>query len=262
MNQETRRADEGGLKHISEEIRNLQPNVTGRALSDSVAEGEKFTCDICRDAHIVHPLDNGGKPDYSRVIPCPCVADQLARDRTLSLLRYCELPVGSSHMTFENFKVRDGLIEAYELALKLANGDDNVSWLTFMGGSDRGKTHLAIAICRRWLTRGIPAKYVYVPLLFEELRRGFRDDVDRSYEVRFDRFLNVPLLILDDLGVEYRTPWVQEKLDTIIDYRLMDGLCTVVTSNTPFDELPFRIAHRLRRLPGSSVLHLDAPAYK
>ena len=249
-----------GMQHISEVLKNLQPKDTDRALSDEPGEGEQFTCHICRDAGFVHPVGENGKCDYSQVIPCRCVRNEIERKRVQNLLRYCELPVGTEHMAFENFKIRPELQEAYDLALQLAEGGD-VTWLTLMAGTKRGKTHLAIAICRRWLKRGIPAKYAYVPLLFEELRRGFREDGDGSYESRFDRFLNVPLLVLDDLGAEYRTLWVQEKLDIIIDYRLMQGLPLVVTTNTPLDELPFRITGRLDRLPSSRVVFIDAPEF-
>jgi len=185
----------------------------------------------------------------------------MKRERVQNLLRYCELPAGTADMTFENFKVTPELQEAFDLALQLADGG-GVTWLTLMSGTNRGKTHLAIAICRRWLKSGKPAKYAYVPLLFEELRRGFREEGDRSYEARFDRFLNVPLLVLDDLGTEYRTPWVQEKLDIIVDYRLVQGLPLVVATNTPMDDLPFRLASRLGRLPTSRVVFIEAPEFE
>jgi len=231
-------------------------------LSDEAGEGEQYTCRICRDAHFVHPLKGDGKPDYSTVVPCKCVREQIERERMQRLLRYYELPTGTAHMTFENFKVSPKLQEAYDLAVQVAEDTGKVTWLTLMSGADRGKTHLAVAICRRWLHRGKPARYAYVPLLFEELRRGFQEEGDRSYEARFDRFLNVPLLVLDDLGAEYRTGWVHEKLDTIIDYRLMQALPLVVTTNTPMDELPFRIASRLRRSPNSRVVVIDAPEFR
>jgi len=250
------------MKHIGEVIGRAQPKGSERALSDEPAEGEEFTCPICRDAHFVHPLKEDGKCDYSNVVPCQCVREQIERERMRSLLRYCELPPGTAHMNFENFRVSPQLQEAYNLAIQIAEETGETSWLTLMSGTDRGKTHLAIAICRRWLERGKPARYAYVPLLLEELRRGFREEGDRSYEARFDRFLNVPLLVLDDLGAEYRTYWVQEKLDTIIDYRLMHGLPLVVTTNMPMDELHFRIESRLKRSPGSRVVVIDAPEYR
>jgi len=240
-------------------IGRLQPIDSGRALSDEPAEGGEFTCPLCRDGHFVHPLREDGRPDNSRVVPCQCESERLESERVKTLLRYCELPPGTAAMTFENFQVNPGLEEAYKLALELAE-EGEISWLTLNSGTDRGKTHLAIAICRRWLERGKPARYAYVPLLLEELRRGFREGGDRSYDVRFDRFLNVPLLVLDDLGTENRTPWVQEKLDTIIDYRLMHALRLVVTTNTPMDELHFRIESRLKR--SSRVVVIDAPEFR
>lgn len=243
-------------------IRRVLPKDSGRALSDEAGEGEQYTCPICRDAHFVHPLRENGKADYSRVVPCKCVREQIEGERMQSLLRYCELPAGTAHMTFENFRVNSQLQEAYDLAVQVAEDTGEIIWFTLMAGADRGKTHLAVAICRRWLQRGKPARYAYVPLLFEELRRGFQEEGDRSYEARFDRFLNVPLLVLDDLGAEHRTDWVQEKLDTIINYRLMQGLPLVVTTNTPMDELPFRIASRLKRSPNSRVVVIDAPEFR
>jgi len=241
--------------------KNLQPPDTGRALSDE-PEGTEYSCPICRDAHFVHPHTEDGKVDYSRVVPCQCVREQLERECMQSLLRYCELPPGTEHMTLKNFEVSPQLQEAYDLAAELAGDAGEIRWLTLSSGADRGKTHLAIGICRQWLQRGEPARYAFVPLLLEELRRGFREEGDRSYEARFDRFLNVPLLVLDDLGAEYRTPWVQEKLDTIIDYRLMHDLRLVVTTNAPMDELPFRIASRLKRSPGSRVVFIKAPEFR
>jgi DNA replication protein DnaC len=229
-------------------------------LSDYAAGTDDFSCPVCRDAHFVHPVDEAGKCDYSQVMPCRCVRAEIERKRLRNLLQYCELPVGTDHMTFDKFRKSPELQDAYDLAFDLAEGSD-VTWLTLMAGTGRGKTHLAIAVCRRWLHHGIPAKYAYVPLLFDELRRGFREDGDRSYESRFDRFLNVPLLVLDDLGTENSTPWVQEKLDIIFDYRLVHGLSLVVTTNIPFDELPFRIRGRLDRLPSSRVVHIDAPEF-
>ena len=250
------------MEHIGKLIRSLRPKDTGKALSDGPSEGEQYTCPICRDARFVHPLKGDGKVDYSTVVPCQCVREQVERERMQSLLRYCELPAVTAHMTFENFKPSPQLQKAYDLAVQVANGVGEISWLTLTAGADRGKTHLAVAICRRWLQKGRLARYAFVPLLLEELRRGFREEGDRSYEARFDRFLNVPLLVLDDLGAEYKTPWVQEKLDTIIDYRLMHDLPLVVTTNTPVGELPFRIASRLMRSSGSRVVFIDAPEFR
>jgi chromosomal replication initiation ATPase DnaA len=75
----------------------------------------------------------------------------------------CELPKKAMKWTFETFEVLPGLEDAYEAALELAARRGDKNWLLMTGGSDRGKTHLLMAICQRWLQVGIPARYAYVP---------------------------------------------------------------------------------------------------
>jgi len=178
-----------------------------------------------------------------------------------AMSRLCELPPGTEHMTFENFVRRPGTEEAYDAAQDVAGGEPHLvpDWLTLLGDANRGKTHLLVATCREWLSRGIPARYSYVPLLLDELRQGFDVSGPLSYQSRFDFLLNVPLLALDDLGTERKTDWVREKLDTIIDYRLMHGLALVVNCNVPLEDLNFRIRSRLER--GGRIVFIKALEY-
>ena len=175
------------------------------------------------------------------------------------MLEACELPPRAAGWTFETFERLPGLEEAYDEALEFAEDTSATKWLVLMSGSDRGKTHLLFAICHRWLEQGRPARYAYVPDLLDELRRGFRGDGDQSFEARWHFFRNVPLLALDDLGAENKTPWVQERLDTLINYRLTHELALVVTTNTPLEDIPFRIRSRLER--EGRVIYIRAHDY-
>ena len=161
--------------------------------------------------------------------------------------RLCALPAGSEHMTFEKFQVDERNKAVYELALKMAGEPDDLWMLTLAGRVDQGKTHLAVAICRRWLEHHRPARYAYVPLLLDELRNAYSPTSEISYESEFAFLLCVPLLVLDDLGRQSPTPWAQEKLDIIIDQRVMSRLHTVITTNKSMKELPETIASRLQR---------------
>jgi DNA replication protein DnaC len=171
--------------------------------------------------------------------------EQVERKKTQYLLSWCELPPDADHMTFDNFRQSGNSNEAYNAAKRIVDG--SLNWLTLISKVDHGKTHLAVAACHEWLKQGKPARYAYVPLLLDELRRGFGVDGKGDYEMRFNDFLNVPLLVLDDLGTENSTPWVQEKLDTIVDYRLMHQLSLIVTTNFSLKRLSERIASRLLR---------------
>jgi len=223
---------------------------------------ENFKCAKCQDAGVLHPLMENSKPDYSRTIECECRVEENKRLRAYNLIRMCELPAGTENYTLDTFKVRPELKEAFKYAGMLADGGSTLKWLTLIGGVDVGKTHLAVAICRRWLARGVPAKFAYVPLLLDELRRGYKLEGDDSFDYRFNIFCTVPLLVLDDLGAEHGTDWAREKLDTIIDYRAINGLPLVVTTNLSMYELPARIASRLQRVTFGKVILIDAKEYR
>lgn len=212
----------------------------------------------------MHPPSDTGRSNYAKAVPCKCQADEMAESKRYHQLKMCQLPPGTEDLTFDSFDAYDwSLSVAHDAALQLAeNKPDGLKWLALMAGPDRGKTHLALAICRKWLDRGEPARYAYVPLLMDELRKGFSLEGEHSYDRQFEFFCNVPLLVLDDLGVEKRSDWVSEKLDTIVDYRCIRGLPLVVTTNQPMDELPVRIASRLQRFQDGKVLVIDAPEYR
>lgn len=222
-------------------------------------------CPKCKGAGVLVYRNADGKPDYSRVVACECKKEELGKQKVALMLKYCELPIGTEKMLFENFKVDNVTKEAYQAAQKLASGD-RLKWLTLTGAVDLGKTHLAVAICRYWMGRGVPARYAYVPLLLEELREGYRQEGDMSYQAKLRFFCNVPLLVLDDLGVEKSSDFAREKLNTIIDYRYNQCLPLVVTLNVPIDKIPgdseHRIASRLQRFPEGRVVALEGEEYR
>jgi DNA replication protein DnaC len=209
---------------------------------------------------MIHPYRDG-QVKYRELISCECVKTEKLERRRQAMLNYCELPPMVEGMTFTNFTMRDGLKTAYDESVKIARNHGSIAWLTFMGRNDTGKTHLAVAICRSWVEAGVPAKYVFVPFLLDELRKGYQSKGDDSYEQRFKTYCDVPLLLLDDLGAESRTPWAQEKMDMLVDYRYMNNKSLIVTTNNKLEELPARIRSRLVRHPASQIIAIQAADY-
>jgi DNA replication protein DnaC len=220
----------------------------------------KPECQICGGGGFVYPIGENGKPDYSRVVTCACRREEVERKKAAALVQMCKLPDRAPAWSFVNFQVTRELEEAYEAAIDLADEKGNVKWLTLLGDWDRGKSHLLFAICNRWLGRGRPARYAYVPLLLKELKKGFEEK--GGYDRMFDFFCKVPLLALDDLGVEKQTPWVMEELDTIINYRYVNGLPLVVTSNLTLADLSPRIASRLQRESWCRVIDIGGKEHR
>jgi len=199
---------------------------------------------------------------YSETIPCICVRDELVVKRQRALLASCSLPPFAEGLSFGSFEQYNEVQEAYRVAQIMADKPDALRWLGLIGRNGNGKTHLAVSVCRAWIEAGIPARYTLVSLLLDELREGFRhEDAEHSYEGKFRYYCNIPLLLLDDFGIESKTAWVQEKLDTLIDYRLMNNLSLIVTSNLTLDEMPDRIRSRLMRHPKGIIVGMSADDY-
>lgn len=193
------------------------------------------------------------------------------------MLRLVHLPFDTGDRTFKKFNpYNQSLKDAYEASLEVAKPDGNIKWLTLLGQTDTGKSHLAIAICRYCIKLGQSARYVLVPELLDELRQGYKQELRATsegesisglpYEKLIEFYKNVYLLVLDDLGTQKPTEWAMEKLMIIINHRYENGLRLVVTTNKAIDDLAGdnerRIASRLMRFEPSKVVNIDAPEYR
>jgi DNA replication protein DnaC len=175
-------------------------------------------------------------------------------------------------MTFINFKRRnnlsleqqDNLDEAYRIAFDFAKNPEG--WLVFMGQSGCGKTHLAAAVVNYRYEAGKPALFVVVPEFLDHLRSTFSPDSKVSYDEVFESIKTAPLLVLDDFGEQSTTPWANEKLYQMLNYRYNGRLPTVVTTRLSFDEIIERcdtaISSRLVDGQNSQPWQIMAPDFR
>ena len=124
--------------------------------------------------------------------------------------------------------------------------------LFLTGAPGLGKTFLSACIARTVAEKGFSVVYdtaVNIFARFEEQK--FARDREEAGEARDDtrRYLGCDLLILDDLGSELTTPFVQSALYTLINSRLTADKGTVISSNLTMDQVRARytpqIASRL-----------------
>ena len=217
----------------------------------------------------MHPLLASGKPDFSRVVACRCIREELDKEHQARLQQYSGLAKLHRTMTFDNFDLkranllpeqRQNLEEAYRLARDFAKSPDG--WIVLQGVNGCGKTHLAAAIANERLQAGKPALFVVVPDFLDHLRYTFSPESKVSYDQLFERVKNTPLLILDDFGEQSTTPWAQEKLYQVINYRYNEQKPTVITTCRSLDEIENRISSRLVDHKNSLVFPIIAPDYR
>lgn len=174
-----------------------------------------------------------------------------------------------SHLTFENFEPRgrvgnsprqaSSIEVAYNQSFHYAHHLEG--WLVLQGGYGCGKTHLAAAIANFSVGLGVPTLFITVPDLLDMLRFAYSDP-EMTFEERFDQIRQAALLILDDFGTQNATTWAQEKLFQIINYRYINHLPLVVTTNLSSKDIEERIQSRLNHPDLVTVVKIDAPDHR
>jgi DNA replication protein DnaC len=209
-----------------------------------------------------------GDPRFGKLEVCVCrqrdVSEQV-RERLYSLSRLDEL----KSLTFETFEPRGrkGLGEMQSDSLEMAfNQAQHYAkslngWLLLRGGYGCGKTHLAASIANFAVDMGVPTLFLTVPDLLDMLRFSYDSD-DTTFEQRFNEIRNASLLILDDFGTQNATGWAQEKLFQIINYRYINKLPLVVTTNLSLDEIDARVRSRLSDRELVTDVRINAPDYR
>ena len=172
-------------------------------------------------------------------------------------------------MTFDNFdwkrvnllpEQRQNLEQAFRLALDFAKSPEG--WLVLLGVNGCGKTHLAAAIVNYRYQANQPALFVVVAEFLDHLRDTFSPESKISYDQLFESVKTAPLLVLDDFGEQTTTPWAQEKLYQVVNYRYNARLPTVITTCNSLDEFESRISSRLQDPRLSLVWNIIAPDYR
>ena len=121
--------------------------------------------------------------------------------------------------------------------------------LLFVGGTGLGKTHLALSIGRAVGLMGYSVCYESAGNLFSKLEQA-RFSHSESFQQAAEAFEKCDLLIIDDLGTEMPSQFVNAALYALLNTRLLEGKPMVITTNLNIDEAAKRytpqIASRLR----------------
>lgn len=178
-------------------------------------------------------------------IPCKCEQEQkekeqaereaLKRKERIARNRQKAFPEADmTNCTFENDDGKNAIIgniarnyvENFETMLEKAKG------LVFFGDVGTGKTFFAACIANALLDKGYPVMMLDIDRIINTLQGSW--DGRQEY---LDSFHRCPLLVVDDLGMESKSEYVQQKVFSIIDARCKAKLPLVVTTNLTSEQL-------------------------
>ena len=142
-----------------------------------------------------------------------------------------------------------------DFAARFRPGREN---LLLFGAPGLGKTFLSACIARVVSEQGYAVVYdtaANILSRFETRKFARYGEESRQAEADTRRYLTCDLLILDDLGSEFTSPFVQAALYELINTRLIEGKRTVISSNLNLEGVRQRYSPQVAsRLEGEYLL--------
>lgn len=213
-------------------------------------ELEPVTCERCNGSGWI-PTSS----ESLRVEACTCQSDLRRKQRVAS----ASIPQRYRHCSLDTFKEKSTVLKNAKARVQefvdTWPSTDEGRGLLLMGGCGVGKTHLAVAALLEIIGSGKSGRVLFCNFqdLIQEIQASFDSDEVPSKSEILRPLLEVDLLVLDELGSQKPTQFVQDILYYVINTRYNEERATIFTTNyadTPADakeeSLTQRIGTRLR----------------
>ncbi|HHV51432.1 MAG TPA: ATP-binding protein [Clostridiales bacterium] len=211
----------------------------------------RYHCPACQDTGVVNNKT------------CDCLKI-LLREIAYKRLSY---PGMAKDMDFEKLRLdyypnepdsRTGIIprrhmkEIIEYCKNYAEDFDcNSPSLLLRGATGTGKTHVSLSIAKVAIDKGFGVIYGPVQKLLHKIEKEHFGRADGNSE---DMMIECDLLILDDLGTEFSSPFYTSCLYNLINSRILDGKPTIISTNFNQNELMERYGEQITsRIIGNFV---------
>ena len=190
-------------------------------------------------------------------LPCACKGEREQADRR----DVSDIPKTYENATINNFNInfyssRDIAINVRTTAKNFIKNFDEIKnngkgLYLYSKTKGSGKTYLACAMGNALISQhNIGVKFASTIELLQKIKDSYRKDSEMSERDLLRIYKTVPVLILDDIGAENKTAWVDNVFLNILDTRISENLITFFTSNVPIEKLTLdeRIVNRIYKM--------------
>lgn len=239
---------------------------------------QEFTCEGCNE-HVVQKeliIPVGPRKGDKTIANygCKCEDIKLAKrviatekrikqKRLQEIFDYYSLVNASlQQATLENYEpTNQELAQAKQDIMNYINDFDGTKNLLLHGSFGTGKSHLSIAVTKNLMEKGYQCLFLSLPKLLTKIKETYNNDGVTEDEL-LEMIQRVDLLVLDDLGAEHNTDWVNSKLFEVLDSRA--GKSTIYTTNLNSTDLRKRINERnfSRIMENTQVIRMNGRDYR
>lgn len=216
-----------------------------------------YSCSLCGDTGYIE--------EDNRTVVCSCLKQTLVQLACDELNRTAPLALS----TFDSFRL-DYYDQQYSPSLGLSpyrlmgkilqfcrtyaqSFTPNSESILMRGATGLGKTHLSLAIANEVIRRGYGVVYVSAPSVVQKLEKQYfsRGETDDSL---MDILTGCDLLIIDDLGTEFRTQFSVSQLYNVFNARMLQHKPVIINTNLDLVDMEKAYSQRfVSRIVGSST---------
>lgn len=229
-------------------------------------------CGKCNTPKQMHlDIDLGEDEPIKRIVPIPCKcrqqeidkleAEKKAREAREKAERWRKEGLSETawhKAQFKNDDRRDG--EASELCKRYCDNFEQMATnnmgLMMYGGLGSGKTFLAACMANELIDKGIAVLMVSLPTLVARIT----EDYGNNRLAVLEQVQDIPLLIIDDLGIEHDTDYMVGQIYELINTRYKTRKPMIITTNLTMNEMMGEIKQNKQRI-FDRIFEMCAPVF-